>query len=377
MRLTQLELRNWRNFAKVEVPLSPRTFVYGPNASGKSNFLDVFRFLRDIAREEGGLQRAVGDRNGFGAIRSLHAHGRQQRIEIGIRCRLGDAEWHYFLAINADKNTKRAHVEEERVQKDGETVDARPTAEDKADAALLRETHLESLRANKRFRPLAEAFARFAYMHIVPHVVKYPDRAPGEGGAEMGAHLLRRVAKASPKQRNAQLKRVNKALQVALPQFQDLQFEQDPTDGTPHLKVRYANWRPRGSWQREDQFSDGTLRLLGLLWELAQPGDVLLLEEPELSLHSALVQQLPRVLARVTRDKQVIFSSHSQELLSDRGVDPSEVLVLIPSHNGTEVSVASTIENVVAVAKADGNIGPVVTSYTRPANAEQLSSYGR
>lgn len=141
--------------------------------------------------------------------------------------------------------------------------------------------------------------------------------------------------------------------------------------------VRYANWQARRSWQREDQFSDGTLRLLGLLWELAQPGDVLLLEEPELSLHSALVQQLPRVLARVTRDKQVLFSSHSQELLSDRGVDPSEVLVLIPSNNGTEVSVASTIEDVVAVAKADGNIGPVVTSYTRPANAEQLSLYGK
>jgi predicted ATPase len=44
---------------------------------------------------------------------------------------------------------------------------------------------------------------------------------------------------------------------------------------------------------------------------------VLLLEEPELSLHSALVRQLPRVLSRVTNKKQVIFSSHSEELLED------------------------------------------------------------
>ena len=377
MRLTHLGLRNWRNFPKAEIPLSPRTFVYGPNASGKSNFLDVFRFLKDIAREEGGLQRAVGDRNGFGAIRSLHAHGRHQQIEIDVQCRLGDADWRYFLSLDAEPKTKRAIVLAEKVERDGKVLSVRPTKADKADPALLRETHLESLRANQEFRPLAEAFAAFSYMHIVPHVVKFPERAPADGAAEMGAHLLKRVARASPKQRNAQLKRVNKALQVALPQFQDLQFEQDPSDGTPHLKVRYANWRPKGSWQREDQFSDGTLRLLGLLWELAQPGDVLLLEEPELSLHSALVQQLPRVLSRVTRNKQVIFSSHSQELVSDKGVDPSEVVLLRPSGNGTEVSVASRIAEVVEVAEADGNIGPVITGYTRPDNAEQLSLYGR
>ena len=44
----------------VDTPLSRRVFIIGPNASGKSNFLDAFRFLRDVAKSEGGgLQKGV------------------------------------------------------------------------------------------------------------------------------------------------------------------------------------------------------------------------------------------------------------------------------------------------------------------------------
>jgi hypothetical protein len=46
----------------------------------------------------------------------------------------------------------------------------------------------------------------------------------------------------------------------------DLEFYRDPAKGTPHLRGKYEHWRPRGAWQTEGQFSDGTLRLLGLLW---------------------------------------------------------------------------------------------------------------
>ncbi len=36
MRFTRLKLENWRNFLSVDVPLWPRVFVVGPNASGWS-----------------------------------------------------------------------------------------------------------------------------------------------------------------------------------------------------------------------------------------------------------------------------------------------------------------------------------------------------
>src|SRR3954447_5399695 len=73
MRFTRLQLENWRNFRSVDVPLAQRVFVVGPNASGKSNLLDAIRFLRDVADPAGGLRRAVDERRGMDAIRSIHA----------------------------------------------------------------------------------------------------------------------------------------------------------------------------------------------------------------------------------------------------------------------------------------------------------------
>jgi predicted ATPase len=49
MQFSRIRLTNWRNFGSVDVRLQNRTFLIGANASGKSNFLDVFRFLRDLA----------------------------------------------------------------------------------------------------------------------------------------------------------------------------------------------------------------------------------------------------------------------------------------------------------------------------------------
>src|SRR3990172_7203868 len=49
LRFSSLRLQNWKNFVRIEVDLQNRVFLVGPNAAGKSNFLDVFRFLRDLA----------------------------------------------------------------------------------------------------------------------------------------------------------------------------------------------------------------------------------------------------------------------------------------------------------------------------------------
>ncbi|HQP99307.1 MAG TPA: AAA family ATPase, partial [bacterium] len=72
-RFTHLYLENWRNFARVDVDLQKRVFLIGPNASGKSNLLDVFRFLRDVVSVGGGFQAAVARRGGVKPLRCLAA----------------------------------------------------------------------------------------------------------------------------------------------------------------------------------------------------------------------------------------------------------------------------------------------------------------
>jgi len=60
MQVTRVRLKNWRNFRVFDAPMRDVTYILGPNASGKSNLLDVFRFLRDVSKPAGGgLQAAV------------------------------------------------------------------------------------------------------------------------------------------------------------------------------------------------------------------------------------------------------------------------------------------------------------------------------
>jgi len=85
MNIKHVKLKNWRNFQTVDVPLADTTYILGANASGKSNFLDVFRFLRDISkREGGGLQKAILDRGGISKLRCLHTRQPQISIEVDL-----------------------------------------------------------------------------------------------------------------------------------------------------------------------------------------------------------------------------------------------------------------------------------------------------
>ena len=70
MAITKLTVENFKSFDKLEVELRPFNIVVGSNASGKSNFLDIFKFLRDI--EATSLENAIGIRGGGETLRNFH-----------------------------------------------------------------------------------------------------------------------------------------------------------------------------------------------------------------------------------------------------------------------------------------------------------------
>ncbi len=182
MRFTFLQLQNWRNFTRVECPLAGRVFLVGPNASGKSNLLDVFRFLRDLVSVGGGLQSAVARRGGISRLRCLAA---RRPPHIGMYVRVGPEEkptlWEYELQFDQrDRKDPRPYILKERVVLDSQKILSRPNQEDKADPQRLTQTHLEQVYANQRFRPLAEFFGTVQYLHLVPQIIRDPDRAVGK-----------------------------------------------------------------------------------------------------------------------------------------------------------------------------------------------------
>jgi predicted ATPase len=377
MRFRKLGLRNWKNFQHVEVEIPDRLFLVGPNASGKSNFLDAFRFLRDLASSGGGFQEAVTRRGGVSAIRSLAAR-RYPDIELRVELEEADRgkKWVYQVAFNQDQQ-RRPLLKRESVLRDDRPLLARPNDDDRADPARLTQTFLEQVNVNREFRDVATFFASIRYLHIVPQLVREPDRSVGRANDPFGGDFLEQIAKTPEKTQKARLRRIQEALRVAVPQLQEIELWPD-VRGTPHLRGKYEHWRPQGAWQTEEQFSDGTLRLMGLLWVAMEKDGPLLLEEPELSLHPEIVRVLPQMLARVQRrtGRQIFLSTHSPDLLRDDGIGLDEVLLLVPGTEGAEVTTAASHRDVRALLEGGLSLADAVIPRTRPEQAAQLALFG-
>ena len=384
MWITRLKLKNWRNFKQVDITLRDRVYLIGPNASGKSNLLDAFRFLRDIAKTSGGgLQKAVKDRQGITKLRCLQA---RTDPEVAIEVELAEtldnsvAEWTYAIGFRSEgKGQQRLLLNYERVLHQGSRVLNRPDAADQADPARLTQTHLEQVNANAEFRPIADFFAGMTYLHLVPQLLKYGDAIGGQRLEDdpFGQGFLERIARCQARTRDSRLKKIQTALQVAVPQFKELRFVKDEINGHPHLEAFYEHWRPNAGWQREEQFSDGTLRLLALLWSLMDGDSLLLLEEPELSLNDALVEQIPWLLERLQRQaryrRQILISTHSEALLRNRGIDVRGVLRLEPEKEGTRIIAADEAEQ--RMVEAGLSVAEVLLPKARPTGFNQFDFF--
>lgn len=198
----------------------------------------------------------------------------------------------------------------------------------------------------------------------------------GRPNDPFGGDFLEQIAKTPDRTKKARLRKIQNALRVAVPQLSEIELQRD-NRGTPHLRGKYQHWRPQGAWQAEEQFSDGTLRFMGLLWAAMEGAGSLLLEEPELSLHPEIVRFLPQMFARVQRrsGRQVLISTHSPDLLQDEGIGLDEVLLLRPGQEGTEVTPAGNFSEIPDLLKGGVTLPEAVIPKTRPENAEQLTLF--
>lgn len=378
LRFTSIRLTNWRNFRDAEMRLEKRAFITGPNASGKSNLLDAIRFLRDVAKPTGGLAAALAEfgRNGLTGVRSLHARDPSHlEFQVGVGNDDAPRRWTYVLRVSRVGREKDATVIGEIVQRDGVPVAHQSRDAAVADPLLFSQTLMEQVQKNGAFRELVEFFTSIRYLHVVPQIVRDARRALAMGDDPHGGDLLRRIKDTPRKMREPRLKRIQEAVALAIPQFESLDLVDD-ADGRPHLQAGYKHWRGRAAKQSEEVFSDGTLRLIGFLWSISEPGGPLLLEEPELSLHEAVVGKLPAMIARAQSlsGRQVICTTHSEALLSAPGIGPKEVHRLVVDKDGSTVETVSNNPKAMAQIREGGwTIGQAVLPLTMPATVNQLA----
>lgn len=385
MIISKIELFNWKNFHRCEVGVQERCFVVGANAAGKSNFIDALRFLRDVARQGGGLQTAVRVRGGITKIRCLAAR-EQSNVKLAIELSESDSRelcWHYelnFKHTGGGIRENQVKIVSEKVFSGREQryVLDRSAETLGEDEETLKYTYLEQPNANKDFRVIQQFLQNVEYLNVVPQMVRESASSSYSGDKEdyYGRNFLKRLALLNDNTRRSYFRKINEFLKLAVPQLEELSFVKDEI-GVPHLEARYVHWRTRGSKQQEMQFSDGTLRLIGFLFALIDSNGVLLLEEPEINLHPGIVAQFPEFIAKIQRVKkggrQVFITTHSYDILSNEGIAPEEVLLLTNSPEGTEVEVLSNVEKAKNILAAGFSMADVVMPLTKPWSIESMS----
>jgi predicted ATPase len=89
MPIKQIHIENFKSFSEIDVALSRFNVVIGSNAAGKSNFISVFKFLRDIARH--GVVNAIAMQGGADYIRNAKI-GNERDLVVKVTYEPDNAE---------------------------------------------------------------------------------------------------------------------------------------------------------------------------------------------------------------------------------------------------------------------------------------------
>jgi predicted ATPase len=363
MRLISVNFQHYKSLTDVSLnDLGSLTVLVGPNASGKSNVADALRFLRDMT--DGGLDHAFSIRNGITLVRQ-QSKTRPYKIQIAVVMRDDDDnEYRYELAI-ASRQGGNFLVEMERIswhdlemhfEEDGSgekqwvEESARYQAHRNADGVIVLDGKsmprklpgdVAALGTAIDWRnigaPIARFFSSLRFSSIYPNTLKLPakpdtDHVLKESG-ENWASVLKAMKRTNAGR--ASFAQVLEMMQRVLPTLEDVSVK---TVGG-YLVPQFRFTGEGGTHDFDPaQLSDGTLRIFGILLALYQfpPPPFLIIEEPEQTVHPAVLSMLAEAFREAAERTQIVVTSHSPHLIDC--FSPEEIRVVTMTESGTQVA---------------------------------------
>lgn len=352
--LTRLQIGNYRSIGGCDVRLGPLTVLAGPNAAGKSNFLDALRFVRDAVRTS--PARALEPRGGLDEVLHRDGAGRQAQsfhIHMEVRAHDGrtpfDAAYTVEIGTDPQRDPSLPVVRKDELVING-TLVGEPFAPDPSgDEPVFRDDFLlptRLSRANHEARALVRSLGRMRfYEFLTPALRDVDDTSSSTSGqllGERGSHLARVLTKMSK-----QYPWAKEAVDGYLSTMIDNAVAVDGVE-VSEASLAYVVGRflqADGHETRIDRrsLSEGTLRLTAVLAALFQPlaleGNIPLvgIEEPEISLHPPMLGALYDALVAASRNTQVIITTQSADLLDNAAADPDHLLIVRDGGTGTVI----------------------------------------
>lgn len=384
---TRIQTRSFRCLKSVDQTLGPFRALVGPNASGKTTFLDVIGFIGDLVRNRGGVLETVQARSS--SFEKLLWMGQGNAFQLAVEAQIpedvhkvmAEDKWRftqvrYEVAVGLDPISNEIGLDYETLWLKEPATNHQPVQRDffptlqpdshslisksqKGQKSALskkpggndnyypegRDSYTPSFKlgrgksalanipADTESFPVSTWFRNLLESGVQPFVLnsqlmRQPS-PPGLGRRFQtdGSNLpwVVNELRQDPKRFHAWLEHVRTALE----DIKDVDSVERPEDKHRYLVIEYMNGAKVPSWLT----SDGTLRLLTLTIPAYLPDiqGTFLIEEPENGIHPRAIETVLQSLSSIYKS-QVLLATHSPVALNM--LEPHDVLCFAKDVNG-------------------------------------------
>ena len=351
-RINALTIKRFRSFPAATLSFDNPLFVIGRNGSGKSNLADVFSFVSEAMVSP--LQAVFDRRGGIASVRN-RSSGQSYPPNLGIAFELGPMNGfesgRFAFEIKALPNYGFQIVREQClvVGRDKKrwwydrTDSWKSNAKGLTPALEASALCLPLVGGDERFAPVFKMLSGMRVYSIEPAKLREmqdPDSGvalkPDGGNA---ASVLQELSRGTEARET--IDEINRILETIAPATKSV----TPKKHGNKLSLAFSQEWAKGKKLNFDAFnmSDGTLRSLGLIMAVFQKPSpsVLVIEEPEATIHPGALGAVLDLIRRAVKSMQVILTTHSPELLDAKWIQENHLRIVTWQEGASHVLLPS------------------------------------
>ena len=305
--LNRLEINGYKSIKSLSLKLNALNIIIGANGSGKSNFIDFFKFVNKIISKD--LELYVAQQGG--ANKFLH-FGNKKTEELSFKLEFSPNSYSATLIPN---------ISNKFIFKN-EVVDFL-TDDIKLDSVGNKESSLLDNRTISNYVVSYLKDWKLYHFHDTSHTAKVKESCNINDNSILREDASNLASFLYTIQINNKLsyRKIVKTIQRVAPFFKDFILEPD-IHNKDSIRLK---WKHRGTDEYFDahDLSDGTLRFICLTTLLLQPKlpSIILLDEPELGLHPFALKILASIFRVVSNKTQIIVSTQSPTLADEFDIE--------------------------------------------------------
>jgi predicted ATPase len=338
--ITKIIIKRFRSFPTATLTFDNPLFVVGRNGSGKSNLSDAFSFVSEAMASP--LQAVFDRRGGIGAVRNRSSGQQSFPPNLGLAFEFGPINGidggRFAFEVKALPNYGYRIIHEQCLvrKKNGarwwfdRTDKWKSNVEGLTPALEPSALALPLVGGDERFAPIFKVLGAMRVYSIEPSKLREmqdPDsgvalKPDGSNAASVLQELFRGEGASTTKAE------VNRILESIVPATKTV----TPKKHGNKLSMSFSQEWGSNKKLSFDAFnmSDGTLRSLGLIMAVFQnpSPSVLVIEEPEATIHPGALGAMLDLIRKATKTMQVIVTTHSPDLLDAKWITDANLRIV-------------------------------------------------